>query len=169
MLRSKAIVLLGLPATRPSRTWRSRGESDARRAWTSAILPSCSSLTPSPLNRRFDRGQQDLFVEGFFEEINGAELHRLYGERHVTMASDHNDGNLDRPLLQAVQELDTADLRHSYIRDDAAVLDHGQRLEKAHGRIVGLHRDVGGAEEERKRFAHGGVIVDDMDYMIICH
>jgi hypothetical protein len=79
------------------------------------------------------------------------------------MAGDDDHRHFDAELLDAPQQVDTAQARHPHVGDDAGQALERQRIEKRRGGRVTLRLDVGRAQQEGERFAKRFIVVDDMD------
>ena len=111
-----------------------------------------------------DGVDQRLVLEGFFEEIAGAVLHRLHRELDVAVAGDEHDRHLPAALAQHLLQLQPAHHRHADVEHQAGGLcGVGGRGEEVLGRGVAGHRPAHGFEQENQRAAKGGVVVDEVD------
>jgi hypothetical protein len=81
--------------------------------------------------RRPDGGRQQVVVERLLDEVHRANLHRLDGELHVAVAGDDDHRHTDLELLQPMQQIEAADLRHPHVGDDAAGIDARQSGQEA--------------------------------------
>ena len=77
-------------------------------------------MSASRLSVDADRGEQLVVIEGLFQEIDGADLHRFDRERNVAVAGDHDHRNIGVEFLDAAQQIDAGDIRHAHVGDDAA-------------------------------------------------
>ena len=66
-------------------------------------------------------------------------------------------------LSQSSQQVDTAELGHSDVGDDAAGVDRGRNLQERDGGVVRARLDTGRPQLESERLAHRLVVVDDVD------
>jgi len=120
-----------------------------------------------PVERRLHRREQNLVLEGLFQEIDGTDLHRFQRERHVVVSCDHDHRYGDLELAQAPQQIDAADLGHFHIRYDAPGLDGWGNLEEDSCGFVGPHVDPCRAQLEGERLAHCLVVVDHMHCCLV--
>src|SRR5690606_22731861 len=102
--------------------------------------------------------------EWLLNEVDSTSLHRLDRERHVAVTGDDNSRQARRAFLEAAQELDTCDLRHAHIGDEATALRGVKAVEESLRRSVQTHGKPRGAQHESERLAYGFVVIDDMDH-----
>ena len=113
--------------------------------------------------RLMHRAEQRLIVEGLFQKIDGAGLHRLNRERHIGMGGDDDDRQIEMSRLDLDEQLQAAGAGHAHIGDDAASLARLDARQKiARGRM-GAHVEILCFQKKPQGIADGGVIVDDMN------
>ena len=79
------------------------------------------------------------------------------------MRGDDDDRHGVLELPQSSQQVDTAELGHSHVGDDAAGMDRGGNLQERDGGLVRAYLDTGRPQLESERLAHRLVVVDDVD------
>ena len=113
-------LLVGLPATSPSSTSRSRFESAASLSSISARSAPLACRRPGAASAALTARQQNFVVERLFQKVDGADLHRLDRQRHVAMAGDDDDRHVDFHFAQSPQQIDAAHSGHAHVGDHAA-------------------------------------------------
>ena len=114
------MILFGLPATSPSITSRSRADRSCSRPLDFGGARLALGVLGAAREGRPDRADQDLVVERFLDEVDGARLHRLDGKRDVAVTGDHDDRNRDLARPKPALKLDSVHLGHPDVGDDAA-------------------------------------------------
>jgi hypothetical protein len=71
-----------------------------------------------PLVRLFHHQIKPIEIEGLADEITGPELHGLYGDIDIAMASDHDHFNMRDRLPDSDQQVEVRDIRQPNIHDD---------------------------------------------------
>jgi len=62
------------------------------RSWISAQAHRLTAGLGVPLQGPVHGIEEDLFLEGLLDEVQGPRLHRPHGHGDITMACDHDDG-----------------------------------------------------------------------------
>jgi hypothetical protein len=79
------------------------------------------------------------------------------------MRGDDDDRHGVLELSQSSQQVDTAELGHPHVGDDAAGPHGGRNLQERDGGLVRSHFDAGRSQLESERLAHRLVVIDDVD------
>ena len=145
------MILLGCPATSPSRTSCSRLVSEAIRARISARSVSSWALASERLSADRTDASRTSSSNGFSRKSTRAELHRLDRERHVAVPGNDDDGKPNLHLLEPPQQIDSADPRHPHVGDDASGTDRRRHREEGRSGLVGLHGELRTAKQKFDR------------------
>ena len=135
------------------------------RSLTAAARASRSRSLGAAGQRGPDGRQQDLVVERLLDEIDGARLHGLDGERHVAVArhDDHRQGGLDLARDGAAAPgRPFRGMRTSVTTQPSST--SGRTFRKATAEFVDAHGKAGGAQQEGQRLPDVDVVVDDMNH-----
>jgi hypothetical protein len=160
------MTLFADPPTTRFMTSASRGVSEAYLARKSRSF--CRSESLACLREGFLDSVEEIRVpKRFSQKIPGTGLHRADGYRHVAMAGDENDRNLDLACGQLLLELQPAHAGHADICHEAGDTIRPKCLQKRVGRFEGLVFIAGRLEQQAQRLAHAAIVVDDIDHTFI--
>jgi hypothetical protein len=90
--------------------------------------------------RAIDAGEQVECADGLFDEVHGAGLHRLHGDRDVAGARDHDRRHGIARRVKTPQQLDAADSGQIGVDQEAAFDGRVMGVEEGFRRREILHR-----------------------------
>jgi hypothetical protein len=113
--------------------------------------------------RLLDRAKELLVVNGLFEDIDGARLHRPHGSLDIAAPGRRNQGKATAETVQSSLQLQAIHPRHPDIQEDAAVRQSRRGLQEAERRFMRNSLEAGDLQKPFERSAAGCVGVDDVN------
>lgn len=113
------------------------------------------------LDGAFDRAQQRCIVDGLGQELDRATLHGLHRGRHVTVAGDENDRQVEPLGADTLLQLEPVQVRQRHVQHQAAGSEMPGPVEEFLTRRKRLRLPTCAADQRFQRLAHGDVVVDD--------
>ena len=114
------MTLFWRPASKASKTSRSRGLSVAMRWAAAYCLPIPPDESAGLCERPPDSVEKGLVVKGLLEEIDGARLHRSYRARHVPMSCHDDDRQVDTQTIEPRLHFEPVHARHANVEQNTS-------------------------------------------------
>jgi hypothetical protein len=115
------------------------------------------------LEHALHQAQQFFFLEGLFDEVHRALLHRRHRHRHVAVAGDEDDGQRALALEQAVLQFQAAHAVHADVGDQAGHFTRVEAGEEGLRRVEALDAIVLAFEQPLQGISHRFVVIDNID------
>ena len=117
----------------------------------------------------FDREEQLVGREGFFEEVQCPETSGFDGRFDVGLAGDKNDGSLDTEFLEFLEKLEAGFTGHDDVGKDKVEMIIADQFGGAEGIVANGGIVPGEAEGARQRGKGVGVVVDQEKMSLARH
>lgn len=115
------------------------------------------------LEESLDAGDDVVEVDGFFEEVDGAEFEAVDGGADIGVAGDHDDGEGGVVSAELFDDGEAAHVGEAEVEEEATGGEGAEVVEEGGAIVVALDAEVSILEGGAEAFEGGEIVIDNIN------